>query len=245
MCWRKFFNKTVLHRGTLIWLQGKLRKLVVEGPSNSVIIPDGAALSAFQYFENVRNFLVAVEELGLPTFEASDLNSEWKQSGGHGSWKFGANGKPSSAGTGKPFMRKNSEPFMNSFSRTLSVGEKSLDSDLGNDLSEAVSELCLFICLCFSCHVDTNKTPKKPYLRSNLQGSSGNFNSLVRAFLSDRKQEEITSVVESMLNKVMEEFERRLASQNEQMKAAPTDVAVSVPDNSLTRSSSGEVVVGI
>ncbi|KAK0600359.1 hypothetical protein LWI29_014130 [Acer saccharum] len=194
---------------------------VVEGPSDSVIIPDGAALSAFQYFENVRNFLVAVEELGLPTFEASDFEqggksatariincvlalksySEWKQSGGHGSWKFGANGKPSSAGTGKPFMRKNSEPFMNSFSRTLSVG----------DLSEA--------------------------------GSSGNLNSLVRAFLSDRKQEEIPSVVESMLNKVMEEFERRLASQNEQMKAAPTDVAVSVPDNSLTRSSSGDVVM--
>ncbi|KAI9187477.1 hypothetical protein LWI28_028636 [Acer negundo] len=236
---------------------------VVEGPSDSVIIPDGAALSAFQYFENVRNFLVAVEELGLPTFEASDFEqggksatariincvlalksySEWKQSGGHGSWKFGANGKPSSAGTGKPFMRKNSEPFMNSFSRTLSVGEKSLDSDLSTDLSEAVSELCLFMCLCYSCQADTNKTPKKPYLRSNLQGSSGNLNSLVRAFLSDRKQEEIPSVVESMLNKVMEEFERRLASQNEQMKAAPTDVAVSVPDNSLTRSSSGDVVM--
>ena len=46
---------------------------MVEGPCDSVIIPDGAALSAFQYFENVRNFLVAVEELGLPTFEASDL----------------------------------------------------------------------------------------------------------------------------------------------------------------------------
>ncbi|KAK2638462.1 hypothetical protein Ddye_026257 [Dipteronia dyeriana] len=204
---------------------------VVEGPSDSVIIPDGAALSAFQYFENVRNFLVAVEELGLPTFEASDFEqggksatariincvlalksySEWKQSGGHGSWKFGANGKPSSAGAGKPFMRKNSEPFMNSFSRTLSVGENSLDSDLSNDLSEA--------------------------------GSSGNLNSLVRAFLSDRKQEEIPSVVESMLNKVMEEFERRLTSQNEQMKAAPTEVAVSVPDNSLTRSSSGDVVM--
>jgi len=26
-----------------------------------------------QYFENVRNFLVAVEEMQLPTFEASDL----------------------------------------------------------------------------------------------------------------------------------------------------------------------------
>lgn len=46
---------------------------MVEGPCDSVLIPDGAALSAYQYFENVRNFLVAVEEMGLPTFEASDL----------------------------------------------------------------------------------------------------------------------------------------------------------------------------
>ncbi len=46
---------------------------MVEGPCDSVTVPDGAALSAFQYFENVRNFLVAVEEMGLPTFEASDL----------------------------------------------------------------------------------------------------------------------------------------------------------------------------
>jgi kinesin family protein C2/C3 len=46
---------------------------VVEGPCDSVLVPDGAALSAFQYFENLRNFLVAVEEMGLPTFEASDL----------------------------------------------------------------------------------------------------------------------------------------------------------------------------
>lgn len=29
--------------------------------------------SALQYFENVRNFLVAVEEIGLPSFEVSDL----------------------------------------------------------------------------------------------------------------------------------------------------------------------------
>lgn len=46
---------------------------MVEGPCDSGIIPDGAALSVYQYFENVRNFLVTVEELGLPTFEASDL----------------------------------------------------------------------------------------------------------------------------------------------------------------------------
>lgn len=33
---------------------------------------DGAQ-SVFQYFENVRNFLLAVEEMGLPSFEVSDL----------------------------------------------------------------------------------------------------------------------------------------------------------------------------
>lgn len=44
----------------------------MESP-DAVLVPDGAALSAYQYFENVRNFLVAVQEMGLPTFEASDL----------------------------------------------------------------------------------------------------------------------------------------------------------------------------
>ena len=46
---------------------------MVEAPCDADIIHDGAALSAYQYFENVRNFLVAMEEMGLPTFEASDL----------------------------------------------------------------------------------------------------------------------------------------------------------------------------
>ena len=46
---------------------------MVESPCDSAAIPDGAALSAYQYFENVRNFLVAAQEFGLPTFEASDL----------------------------------------------------------------------------------------------------------------------------------------------------------------------------
>ena len=34
---------------------------------------EGAAQSAIQYFENTRNFLVAVGEMKLLTFEASDL----------------------------------------------------------------------------------------------------------------------------------------------------------------------------
>lgn len=42
---------------------------VVESQCDS----DGAALSIYQCFENVRNFLVAVGQMGIPTFEASDL----------------------------------------------------------------------------------------------------------------------------------------------------------------------------
>ena len=34
-------------------------------------VEEGRSLSAYQYFENVKNFLVAVEEMKLPTFEFS------------------------------------------------------------------------------------------------------------------------------------------------------------------------------
>lgn len=70
--------------------------------------------------------------------------SEWKQGGGVGSWKL-AGAKPITSS--KQFIRKNSEPFMNSFSRTSSASEKSLDGLLGEhgdiclDLNVAVSEL--------------------------------------------------------------------------------------------------------
>ncbi|KAI3792030.1 hypothetical protein L2E82_05899 [Cichorium intybus] len=73
--------------------------LVVESPCDSAAVPDGAPLSIYQCFQNVRNFLVATGQLGLPTFEPSDLEqggksskivncivelksySEWKQTG--------------------------------------------------------------------------------------------------------------------------------------------------------------------
>ncbi|XP_072982759.1 kinesin-like protein KIN-14A isoform X1 [Typha latifolia] len=72
---------------------------------------DSQPLPAYQYFENIRNFLVAVEDLKLPSFEASDIEREnleagstakivdcilalksfheWKQyTGGSGPWKY-------------------------------------------------------------------------------------------------------------------------------------------------------------
>ena len=66
-------------------------------------VEEGRSLSsyAYQYFENVQNFLVAVEEMKLPTFEQESLQPgstanivdyilalkdyyEWKQCGGNG-----------------------------------------------------------------------------------------------------------------------------------------------------------------
>lgn len=50
---------------------------MIEGPDDSD--DDGAAaLSAFQYFENVRNCLIALQELGIPSFLASDLEQVLK-----------------------------------------------------------------------------------------------------------------------------------------------------------------------
>ncbi|KAK9152324.1 hypothetical protein Syun_010633 [Stephania yunnanensis] len=80
---------------------------VVENPVVAVQSSDGAAQSAIQYFENMRNFLVAVGDMKLLTFEASDLEKggssvkvvdcilclkgyhEWKQAGGIGVWRYG------------------------------------------------------------------------------------------------------------------------------------------------------------
>ncbi|KAK7284615.1 hypothetical protein RJT34_19364 [Clitoria ternatea] len=170
---------------------------VVESPVDSALIPDGAPLTAYQYFENVRNFLVAAQEIGLPTFEASDLEqggkssrivncvlalksySEWKMSGANGVWKYGGNLKPTVSA--KSFVRKNSEPFTNSLSRTSSINEKPLTE------------------------LEYDKT-----------SGSHSLSMLVRAILSDKKPEEVPTLVESVLNKVVEEFEHRIASQGEQ-----------------------------
>ncbi|KAL5546337.1 hypothetical protein UlMin_006024 [Ulmus minor] len=51
---------------------------VVESQS---ITREAQPLTAYQYFENVRNFLVAVEELKLPAFEACDLERDTLDAG--------------------------------------------------------------------------------------------------------------------------------------------------------------------
>ncbi|KAL3515990.1 hypothetical protein ACH5RR_022892 [Cinchona calisaya] len=207
---------------------GAIQK-VVEMPCDSVIIADGAALSAYQYFENVRNFLVAIEEMGLPTFEVSDLEqggkasrvvncvlalksySDWKQGGENGAWKFG---NVKAAPSGKQFVLKNSEPFMNSVSRTSST-DKPTDRSLSEQSS--FSDLGLEM------------------------GKSSSLNMLVHGLLADKKQEDIPIIVENMLRKVMEEFESRITNQNGQIKTSLTDIGVPGSNESLAKSSPMEM----
>ncbi|TYH58452.1 hypothetical protein ES332_D08G154300v1 [Gossypium tomentosum] len=200
---------------------------VVESPCDAALIPDGAALSVFQYFENVRNFLIAGQELRLPTFEASDLEqrgkstrvvncvlalksyNEWKLAGGNGVWKFGGNTKPATTSLGKPFVRKNSEPFMNSFQKTSSMNE-----NLSNG----------------------HPTDIDP----NTMGGAGSLSMLVHTILIDKKPEEVPLLVESLLGKVVEEFEQRLASQYEVMKTTSTDITASNFNKPLSEPISGD-----
>nr|AAO42115.1 putative kinesin [Arabidopsis thaliana] len=191
---------------------------VVESPCDAILVADGAPLSAFQYFENVRNFLVAIQEMGFPTFEASDLEQggnasrvvncvlaiksydEWKQSGGIGVWKFGGNIKPPALGKSS-FVRKNSEPFMNSLSRTSSINNEKAPSE--ND--------------------------------SNKLSSPSSLSTLVRAVLSDKKPEDVPKLIESLLSKVVEEFENRVTNQYELVRAAPRESTSSQNNRSFLK----------
>ncbi|EER94990.2 hypothetical protein BDA96_01G424900 [Sorghum bicolor] len=180
---------------------GAVPKVVVNTAADSVLQADGAALSAFQYFENVRNFLVAAQEIGLPCFEASDLEQggksarvvncvlalksygDWKQCGGTGPWKYGGNLKS--------FGRKSSEPFRRS--QSINEGEVPYDEAGFNG----------------DTHFD-----------SSDMSTSRPLKMLVSAVLSDKRPDEVPQLLESMLSKLVEEFENRLNSQNELVKAA-------------------------
>lgn len=55
---------------------GAVPKVVDNPVASQSLSWDCQPLPAYQYFENVRNFLVAAEELKLPAFEASDLERD-------------------------------------------------------------------------------------------------------------------------------------------------------------------------
>ncbi|GJX51458.1 hypothetical protein Tco_0278303 [Tanacetum coccineum] len=95
---------------------------------DSSVIPNGAALSAYQYFENVRNFLMAFMLNNAIMYGGKSSRivncvlalksyNEWKQTGSNGTWKFRGNLKASIPN--KQLISKNSDPFTNSVSRSI------------------------------------------------------------------------------------------------------------------------------
>ncbi|VVA90582.1 unnamed protein product [Arabis nemorensis] len=177
---------------------------VVEAPNDPLVNQDGAALSAFQYFENLRNFLVVVEEMGIPMFEVSDFEKggkssrivecvlalksyrEWKQSGGSGSWRYIVNSKPTTFGMAKQYKRKDSE--------------ETVDAVTSSSPSNNTS---------------SSEQPLIDQFDSTTKHEGTSIDAIVRAVFSDKQQEEIPGIVEDMLKSVMVEYERRLATQSQ------------------------------
>ncbi|KAL6638395.1 hypothetical protein ACP70R_023890 [Stipagrostis hirtigluma subsp. patula] len=164
---------------------------VVGVPSDSTIPADGSALCAYQYFENLRNFLVAVKEFGLPTFEVSDL-----EKGGKSvrvvdcilALKSFSESKKTGRQplhTGKYFILKNSDAFMNKNMRKHSA--------------EAIQN---------GFSVEQNIS-----LESTELATSDSLSMLIRKMLLDKKPEEVPMIVESLLIKVIQEYEHRIPNQ--------------------------------
>ncbi|CAM6022900.1 unnamed protein product [Sphagnum balticum] len=205
---------------------------VVENPISS---HDGAQF-AYQHFENVRNFLVAVEDMGLPAFEASDLEQgslspsssakvvacilalrsyhEWKQGGALGFWRLKSPNLPTVYGT--------------SPSKTSTRGIKAPRKWFPTDQDYA-DNMELFSPSAQSTNsMSFDKDSRASFegmLESNAPSQS--LLSLVNAILGGKPMEEVPMLVEFMLRKVMEEFEHHLLAQRRQvvkMKSALKDL---------------------
>ncbi|KAK1406929.1 hypothetical protein QVD17_38538 [Tagetes erecta] len=130
---------------------------VVEIP---VIDTEGAAQTAIQYFENMRNFLVAVGRMKLLTFEVSDLEKggssgkvvdcilclkgyhEWRQSGGVGVWKYGGTVRITSFPKGSP---------------SSLIGSESADESLDDSESSQFEELLEYLHLSSEVALEESK----------------------------------------------------------------------------------------
>ncbi|CAM6051253.1 unnamed protein product [Sphagnum compactum] len=171
---------------------------------------DGAQ-SAYQYFENVRNFLVAVEEMGLPSFEASDLEQvsicpsssaklvdcilalkayhEWKQGGAMGFWRLKS-----------PNHQMGYVPNSGKYV----TRHKSMNS-MCNQARRKWG------------HPDLEYLGDRDILSSPDNAYSHCLSSFISAILGDKPAEEVPMLVEFLLRKVIEEFEYHLLSQRKQV----------------------------
>ncbi|MBA0747103.1 hypothetical protein Gogos_009566, partial [Gossypium gossypioides] len=192
---------------------------IVENP----IIPDqsteGAAQSAIQYFENMRNFLVAVKDMQLLTFEASDVEKggsmtkvvdcilclkgyyEWKQAGGIGVWRYGGTVKITA-------FPKGSLPSL--------IGSESADDSLDGSDSSQYEQLLEFLHLSNEVTIEESKTANALAFLFDRFGLW-----LLQAYLRDSNGiEEFplnAMVVDTLISKIVKDFSTLLVYQGTQL----------------------------
>ncbi|XP_073225494.1 kinesin-like protein KIN-14F isoform X2 [Cicer arietinum] len=181
---------------------------------------EGAAHSAIQYFENMRNFLYAVKDMQLLTFEASDLEKggssnkvvdcilclkgyyEWKLSGGVGVWRYG--------GT----VRITSFPKRSPSSSI--VGSESADDSLDESESSQYEHLLEFLHLSEEFLNEETKTANALAFLFDHFGLK-----LLQAYL--RETDGIddlplnTMVIDALLGKVVKDFSSLLLCQGTEL----------------------------
>ncbi|CAA2981748.1 kinesin KP1 [Olea europaea subsp. europaea] len=192
---------------------------VVENPVLDVQATEGAAQSAIQYFENMRNFLLAVGKMKLLTFEASDLEKggssskvvdcilclkgyyEWRQSGGIGVWRYG--------GT----VRITSSPKESSSS---SIGSESAEESLDDSESSQYKQLMEFFNLSTEISLEQSKADNV------LSCIFDHFSlGLLRAYLTESNESEDLplnpTVIDILMRKVVKDFSAHLICQSNQL----------------------------
>lgn len=188
---------------------------VVETP----VITEGAAQSAIQYFENTRNFLVAVGNMKLLTFEASDLEKggssgkvvdcilclkgyyEWKQAGGIGVWRYGGTVKIVSFPKGSP---------------SSLVGSESADESLDDSDSSQYEQLFDYLHFSSEFSLEESNAANALALLFDRVGLG-----LLQAYLTEMSTLDDlplnSMVVDIMLRKVVKDFSALLASKSSQL----------------------------
>nr|ABA98869.1 kinesin motor protein, putative, expressed [Oryza sativa Japonica Group] len=215
------------------WVDNCSNETVVQAQSDAAGPTDGSALCAYQYFENLRNFLVVVEDLRLPTFEVSDLEkggkgvrvvdcvlalksfSESNKTGRQASCKYGGLSKPLTAR--KYFILKNTDAFMNKIMKGHSA------EAIQSEFSEGQSIVTDFS------------------IESNEMTTSDSLSILLRKVLLDKKPEEVPLIVESILSKVIQEYEHRIAIQNKMDEEEQNLLNITEQVNHVVVNGDGEV----
>ncbi|CAK9308633.1 unnamed protein product [Citrullus colocynthis] len=191
---------------------------VVESPVVTVQSAEGAAQSAIQYFENMRNFLEAVKDMKLLTFEASDLEKggtsgkvvecilclkgyyEWKQAGGIGVWRYGGTVRITSLARSSPCITESESTDESVDESDSSQFEQLLDFlHLSNEVSVEESRTCSALAFLF------DRFGLK-LLQAYLRESDGIEDLPLNAM-----------VIDALLSKVVKDFSALLVSQGTQL----------------------------